>query len=290
MRRARAENPASPRPARLLPLLAVAWLVAATPAPAQTPAPSEAPDPASATEVRVERVKPKREKLPTLRFLRDNRDFLRSRFDLLKVDTLTERGNAAAIDPRFLDYARLLAEARAASDTAGADSTGREALLASITELGTLEARLDRLERLLAAQRDRLGVLEADFTGRQETALLVLLSGVSSGNPPASVTLTLEGGVAKVVPLTDEQRASLARGGVLQLYHGFVEPREQVIAVALSGAGWPAGEPGYLTLDPARDRLTLLRLDLGAVDPARGAPAISASAWRLDSEPATPER
>lgn len=269
--------------------VAIAWLAAATPALADVP-PASIDAPASAAEVRVERVKPKREKLATLRFLRDNLDFLRARFDLLREDTLSGRGDAAAIDPRFLDYARLLADARAARDTAGADSTGRLALLASITELGTLESRLDRLERLLAAQRDRLGVLEADFTGRQETALLVLLSGTPAGGAPATVTLTLDDGPAQVVPLSAEERESLARGGVLQLFHGFVEPREQVMSVTLAGSGWPAGERGYLTLDPARDRLTLLRLDLAAADPTRGASAITASTWRLDPEPANPQR
>ena len=61
-----------------------------------------------------------------------------------------------------------------------------------------------------------------------------------------------------------------------------VEPREQVVDIALSGDRWPAEDHGYMNLDPARDRQTFLRLDLGAVVPERGAASMQANTWVLD--------
>lgn len=250
-----------------------------------------AEDPEHAVQVKVERVAPAREKLPSLRFLRDNLDFLRGRQDLLREKPVKGHGEPEAVNPRFLDYRRLLLEARTSGDSTqlAADSTGRIQLLASITQLGTLESQLDLLERQLAAQRTRLGVLQADFTGRQRTALIVVLSGVSGAATPNAVELTLDDGPTVSVPLSAEERQSLAKGGVVQLFHGFVEPREQVVAVRLAGDAWPAGR-GYLTLEPERDALTLLRLDLAAPSPAAGVTALAASSWRIDPETSTGER
>jgi hypothetical protein len=70
---------------------------------------------------------------------------------------------------------------------------------------------------------------------------------------------------------------------VVQIFHGFVEPREQVVEVAITGERWPAGDTGFVTLDPARDRLTLLRLDLSSVQPERGAASIQANTWLHDA-------
>ena len=70
--------------------------------------------------------------------------------------------------------------ARDSVATAG-DSLARQALLASITQLGHLESELDLMERQLEEQRGRLGILQDDFTGRQQTALVVLLSGFPAG-------------------------------------------------------------------------------------------------------------
>ena len=124
-------------------------------------------------EVRVQRVKPDRPKLPILRFLAANRDYLRAELDRLRVSHVRVRGEAAAIDPRFLRYGEMVAAAHAAGDSAAAaDSAraGRE-LFASVTELGGLEDELDLLDRALARQRERLGVLQADYAGEQRTSL-----------------------------------------------------------------------------------------------------------------------
>ena len=234
--------------------------------------------------VKVERVRPEQEKHPTLRFLKENRDFIRARFDLLRQKPGGMIGDAGEIDPRFLAYQQMLRDLMAARDsvTVAGDSLARQQLLASINDLGRLENQLDLMDRLLADQRTRLGILQEDFAGRQLTALMVVVSGWSAESPVSQVRIGLEGGDTLTVPLTPEQRLSLQKGGVVQIFHGFVEPREQVVEVAITGDRWPAGDTGYVTLDPARDRLTLLRLDLSTLRSDQGAPSIQANTWLHD--------
>ena len=251
----------------------------APPATAVTDAPASPP---VAVTVQVERVRPAKTKRPTLQFLKENRAFIRARFDLLRQRPGAGGAEAQAFDPRFLSYGDMLAQTLAAKDSAAAadDAWRRRQLLASITELGDLEERLEAMERLLAAQRSRLGVLQADFTGRQETALMVLASGWPGDAVALSgITVVLEDGDTLRVALSGEQRESLRMGGMVQIAHTFVEPREQVVEIDLAGAAWPAGDAGFVTLEPARDRLTLLRLDLSAVRSQRGAAGIRASTW-----------
>jgi len=231
--------------------------------------------------VEVERIRPRKEKTPTLSFLKDNIDFIRSRFDLLRQKPGDKVGNAGDIDPRFLAYQEMLRDLMAARDSVSVagDSLERQALLASITELGKLENQLDLMDGLLAAQRARLGVLQDDFTGRQLTSLVVVLSGFPIDASVDRVTVTLEDGDTLSVPISPEHRASLEHGGVVEVFHGFVEPREQVVEVAIAGDRWPAGNAGFVSLDPARDRITFLRLDLSRVRPDGGAASIEATTW-----------
>jgi hypothetical protein len=84
------------------------------------------------------------------------------------------------------------------------------------------------------------------------------------------------------VALTAEQRETLHTGGVIQVFHSFVEPRDQVVEIGLAAAVWPAGSSGFVELTPQRDRITLLRLDMTAVDATLGASAIRATAWLHD--------
>lgn len=237
------------------------------------------------TEITVERVKPRREKHETLRFLKANRDFIRARFDLIREKERLVEGDAGEMDPRYLAYREMLARIMAAEKvTAGEeDARARQQLLASINALGTLEARLDTMDRLIAEQRTRLGVLQEDFTGDQRTALMIVLRGMPADAELSEVTLHVADGAAVHVPLSVAQREALSSGGVVQLYHEFAEPREQVIEVTLSGAAWPSGDTGYVTLEPERDRLTMLELDLSSVQAASGATAIRASTWLHDS-------
>lgn len=245
--------------------------------------PPPAPE-AKPAMVRVERVRPARAALPTLRFLKTNRDFFRSRLDQLRETRLAVGDDARAIDPRFLAYRAMVAEALAASDSLGAASSDREhhQLLASVTEFARLEAELDQMNRFLGEQGTRLTALQADFTGRQRTALAIVVSGYPQGADVSSLTIRFDDGSSREAAITPAEREALAHGGVLELFHGLVEPREQVLEVALAGERLTAAEAGFVTLDPKCDRLTFLRFDLSSLRPASGAPAVVASMWLHD--------
>jgi hypothetical protein len=117
----------SVRAALLFALACASNAVAGTAVPPEPGAPPVA--------VRVERVRPHRETLTTLRFLRTNRDFFRSRLDMLRERPLAQGDAAAPIDPRFLAYRDMMNDALAATDSLGAAASDREhhALLASWT-------------------------------------------------------------------------------------------------------------------------------------------------------------
>lgn len=265
------------RPRRLPGLALIAMLALAT---AAMPARGD-----DVTAVEVERVRPRRPQVEMLRFLKENRDFIRSRFDLLRMKTVEHAGVATDLDPRFLRYPELLAAILADRDSARAldDGWKRRDLIARIAELGALEAQLDAMERMLAEQRARLGILQEDFTGDQRTALIVVLGGEPSAAALREVTVELEDGSRVTIPLHPAERERLRQGGVVQVFHGFVEPREQVIEVAFTGEGGPAAT-GFVTLEPARNRITMLRLDLAGVDGARGAAGIQGSTWLHDTK------
>ena len=233
------------------------------------------------------RARPQKDEHPTLRFLKENRDFIRARFDLLRQKPGDLVGNAGEIDPRFLAYQQMLRDLMAARDSvAAADDSLRAppaARPASTTWAGSRTSS-DLMDRVLADQRNAArhpagGLLPA----RQQTALMVVVSGWSADAPLTGVRLTLEGGDTLSVPFTPEQCLSLQKGGVVQIFHGFVEPREQVVEVAITGDRWPAGDAGYVTLDPARDGLTLLRLDLSTLRSDQGVPSIQANTWLHDA-------
>jgi hypothetical protein len=301
-KRARTECRAVPKPGAeraaaafgfalgLLATLALARVAAGDPAPGGSAVPDAAPvpiaaDAAGVTEVKVERVRPRKEKHPTLRFLKENRDFIRARFDRLRERPVTKRGVSQEIDPRFLAYQEMLARLTAGKDSVAAaeEVRRRRNILVSVTELGDLERELDLLERLLEQQRTRLGVLQEDFTGDQRTALIVVVSGDPGEIGLEEIAVTIEDGAKVAVPLSEEQRRSLRQGGAIQVFHAFVEPRRQVVEVGLAGGRWPAGESGFVTLEPTRDRLTLLELRLGHLDPQRGASSIQAGTRLHDS-------
>ena len=159
----------------------------------------------------------------------------------------------------------------------------RRELFTSVTELGQLESQLDQLERLLGAQRTRLTALQADFTGHQRTELAVVARGVPTDATVMSFTLTLEDGAPVTVMLTDAQRQSLREGGAIELFHGLIEPRDQVVTFTLAGSRGPRGDSGYVSITPRRDRLTVLQLDFSALQPEQGATSLRASTWLLET-------
>lgn len=252
------------------------------PAKVETPAPKiEASGDEPPAEVRVERVRPARSKVETLRFLKENRDFIRARFDRLRARVLPRKAASQEIDPRFLAYRDLRTESIAAADSLALLRAARErqTLLSSVSDLGALEVRLDRLERLLAQQHERLGVLEADFTGEQRTELIVVVAGMPQDGALERIDLVFEHGETITAALDEQQRQALARGGVLEIFHGLVEPRAQIVELSIDGIGLPA-ESGFLTLAPERDRLTFLKLDLTPLGKGHGTASVRATSWR----------
>ena len=92
------------------------------------------------TEVKVELVKPKKEKLPGLRFLSENRDVLRSRMDILRQVPVRRDEKALEMNERFLTYQAMLAGLAAARDTMDViDKVEEQEFLTSVTQLGDLE-------------------------------------------------------------------------------------------------------------------------------------------------------
>lgn len=234
-------------------------------------------------EVEISRIKPKREKHATLTFLKENKDFIRARIDLLRERARAGEAEAAPIDPRFLAYDQMLAAIHAGRDSASRaeDARQRFELYASVRDLAELEDQLDQIERLLAGQRTRLGVLEQDFTGLQGTAWLVVLSGHTPA-PIDAVVLTMEDGRVLTTELDQQQRDILEKGGALEIAHARIEPREQVVTVRIVGRGWAADTDGFMTLAPERDRLMFVRLDLTGATPEAGAPGVRATRWTHD--------
>jgi hypothetical protein len=184
------------------------------------------------------------------------------------------------IDERWLRWKEMAAAIAVARDTVRAEheATPERELLSSVTELAELEAELNLMEKILVDQRHRLLLLEEDFLGSQETALVVLIKGLSDKEAPVSIELREESDVVNV-SLTAEQRASLERGGIAQIYHEFVEPREHVFTVRFAGNAWDETNALAVTFEAARDRLTFLELDLSRLDRDGEALGLLTSVW-----------
>jgi len=105
--------------------------------------------------VEVKRAEVKDPKHSSLRFLRDNRNFLRAQLDQLRLQTTRTSADALPLDARYLRLKEMSAEIAAARDAAAAESllTAQRNLLESVTQLGELEMELNAIEELLALQR-----------------------------------------------------------------------------------------------------------------------------------------
>jgi hypothetical protein len=232
-------------------------------------------------EVEVQRIQQKEAKVETLRFLKENRDFFRGQLDLLRM-TMGDHysGYGDNLDPRSLMLQEMLAESRAQEDSAAAaGNRGRtRQALESVTELAELEQEMSIMEEMLAKQRARLALLEHDFQGRQETALIVLMSGVPSSGVPDEVVFCEEGGDTYRVSLTELDRSALAEGGLAQLFHSFVEPRELHFHVSVQGEGWNGSSDHPVVVEPERDRLNFLQLDFSHLGSSPKA-SIPARTW-----------
>ena len=241
-------------------------------------------DPGSETVERTEVKTRKAKKLDhdSLRFLRDNRDFLRAQLDRLRLETKVERrGSADALDSRYLKMQEMAAAIAAARDTvdhAGAELE-RQQLMASVAELRGLEMQLDMMDSLLTDQGLRLTWMEEDFLGRQETSLVVLVRGEIGETAPDGLVLT-DGEESLRVDLDQTQRASLAQGGIVQVDHRLVEPRAHTIAIALTGEMWDGRDETIVLVDAPRDKMTFLELDLSALDARQPEVALGVDVWQ----------
>ncbi len=242
-----------------------------------------ADEPVVSTEVK--RTRTKGPKHSSLQFLRDNRVFMRAQLDRLSLmTTVTRDGEARLIDDRMLRLQEMAAAIAAARDTVDieAATTTRRELLDSVTRLGELESQLGLIENLLGEQRVRLQFLEEDFLGQQHTALVILVRGLPADKAPEGIVLTEDDEVLNV-PLTAAQQASLRQGGVAQIFHRFVEPRDHLYTVGFAGAAWSAVPAVEVSVTTDRDRITFLELDLDQLEPessAMPANGLVAKVWQ----------
>jgi hypothetical protein len=230
---------------------------------------------------KVERAKVKEPKLPTLRFLEENRDFFRARLDALLLTSDYRTLGGRDLDPRFLRYREMMAEIRAARDSAAAGEARIEQheLLDSVEGIAELERDMDSMEKLLAAQHERLSWLEEDFVGRQTTALIVFLSGVPSLGAPHTVVVQDVDGATYRIELAPPARQALARGGDAELLHERFEPRDHLLLVSFEGYGWRSAQPVRVMLSPPRDQLTFLEIDASRYDPAAPEGVLATKSW-----------
>lgn len=247
-----------------------------------TAAAAPAPEAPTVETTRVKTRKADRPDHPSLRFLRDNRDFLRSQLDRLRLETSLDRqGRADPLDARQLrlrEMAAAIAAARDTVDHAGAELERRQ-LLASVGQLRDLELQLDLMDSLVADQGLRLGWLENDFLGRQETALVVLVRGDAGQAAPGGLVLSEDGDNLHIA-LDETARASLTRGGIVQIEHRLVEPRSHTLTVGFTGAAW-ADHPGAaVQVEAPRDQLTFLELDLSRLDPRQPGAQLVVGVWQ----------
>ena len=239
------------------------------------------PDEDVVETIEVKHAKQKGPKHKSLQFLKDNRMFLRAQLDRLSMQITRERaGDAEMLDARYLMLKEMSAAIAAARDTVQStfDSTATQGLLTSVSELAGIEAELAYMELLLNEQRERLLMLEQDFLGHQETALVIVVRGLTGKNAPESIVLQEDEDVLTVA-LTPAQRLSLEQGGVAQIYHEFVEPRDHELSVRFAGAAWQQMQPVTVALEAPRDRITFLELDLSQLDTASNTAGLLTNIW-----------
>ncbi len=237
-----------------------------------------AADGETAGDVKVEHRSVQENDLNSLRFLRANRDFLRTRLDrLLQRPDPAGRGVANLLDKRHLLLRSIMAEIDAARDSVRSENASleRQDLMESIEHLAKLDSQLTLMDRLLDDQESRLRIIDDDLRGNQNTALIILLKGLPSGFEPDAVDIDESDGPSLRVSLAPETRAALRRGGIAQIYHEYVEPREHELRIGLGGQG----EIRFL-VDTPLDQLSFLQLDLAHVVDSSDLNGIQARIWQ----------
>ena len=238
--------------------------------------------------IKVERQKPKREKHPTVQFLRDNVAFLRSRIDALREKAIQRKVDSDELDARYLAFIDMLEQREDAESRLGG-ATQSDSLMESIADLAAIEAHLEDLEKMLSDQEMRLLYLHEDYVGHQQTSLVVLLEGIPEV-PLTAITVRFEGGADVRIPFDTKMQTVLQRDGLVQLFHDYMEPRAQWVELTLVT---PEGAlvPGYVELIPVRDRLNYLQFDISGLQAGAGPEEMEATLWaqRVESNAAVQE-
>jgi hypothetical protein len=107
----------------------------------------------------------------------------------------------------------------------------------------------------------RVGSLEDDFVIRQETTLLCVVRAGTESAVPGQITLRSEDGRVATMVIDDADERVLQNGGMLQIWHDFLEPRKQTLQLAF-GSTTSGTDVAYLHFEPVRDRLNVLEIDL----------------------------
>jgi len=219
----------------------------------------------STPETRVERQDVDR--VRSLDFLHENQAFLRAQLDRLRTRTQWRTSDARELTARQQWLRGLGLELAAAADSVRAERLSLEGrtLLERIDQLAELEAQLDRLETEIDAQSTRLNAIEADYTGRQETSLALLATGLPADDARAILVHTLDGDPVRV-ELDELTRAALESGAIATLLHDFVEPRHHVLRIELERRDGSTTAIGTVELDATRDRLNFVQVALDAAD------------------------
>lgn len=214
---------------------------------------------AGAEQVHLERARPEPDEVKTLRFLRENRAFLRGRLDAVRTAWDSAIGAPTSIDARWIRHRAELDAARAAlasSHRAAAEDSLNDGLRA----LAELESALEALERTAREQSERLTELRSELDESRPPSLVLLFSGAS---PSSEIAWTPEISPARWIQLDAQTKEALSRGGIVEAWNGYVEPRRQSFELASDGA------VGYLTLavEPASSHYVLVDLSSLGSDP-----------------------
>jgi len=213
----------------------------------------------------------------SLRFLRENREFLRGQLDRLRTRSEWRTSEARELSAHQQWLRGLDRDLDAARDSLGGEGDGTRGrdLLHRIEALATIETRLDHLDSLLTAQAGRLHAIERDYLDRQETALALLATGLPDDEAVAILVHHVDGDPVRVA-LDDVSREALRRGAIATLLHDFVEPRLHELGLSVERSDGSTHELGSVRVRAVRDRLTFVQVDLESADPPS---TLKSEAW-----------